>query len=1274
MPVSSNYPKITNLIQIDKLPDELHFIHQGLSTFLDAIYYKNLIVKSSYDSTTYSIYLELIVDKNIDAEVPNEENSDKFKLLFNPDYSSSASTIPLFLKFSWGILKYINDFNLSSFTSSPEEIFNLIFQVIYVPDEKLIKAAADNIVGGTTPYATIVSDINTEYGTAINLPANYTESQAIASIIAGISTITPSEEVSSVFFDLYVLDASSVSESLNNINKLFSKGIIDNVVNLLLDLIIPKIHVRVELSAALEIPRKVLIPMKEASTSTPSKPVYEIEPDITKKVRLGFSVGEIYFNSEDGRIGFDDNITLGFTPPYTRGQIANTPFAIGFTGASLSILPTNGSGSNTKYRTIIRIESAVISLPKIFQDASTGSNSNPAIIGTNLVIDSENQFSGTIGIDGNGNLQYTFANNLTIELESFDVTFTDGSVTDSTIHGRLTIPNTQNSPLDIEINLIDGFQVNVLVPSGNGIEIIDNNNILITLDGLMLGEEDTVWRIGFALDILIKRNLPLIKNLFPKEFTINNFLFKSDGSQLDFDIKIEWQNGSVIQGNQNTGLIAKFPVNVSVAEGLIKLDAIEITVKKDDNDKSVIADIALLGVGFKLGTISGSVDGFGAEVKVKRSDTNNGNIGPFEVDFGFIGPRGIGVNIESKVLSGGGYLYIGDHRYVGALSLTFRETISINAIGLLETRLPGNQPGYSLIVIITAEFSPINIGFGFTLNGVGGLLGLHRTMDTERLRTGIRDNAIQNVLFPQNVVDNAMSIISSVEQFFPAKKDRFVIGPMAKIGWGTPTLITIDIGIIIELPSPIILAILGVVKAAIPSDTNAILKIQVNFVGIIDFDKKYILFDATLFDSYILTFKLVGDMMLRIFWGDQKGFVLSVGGFHPKFKPPPLNLPANPQRLSLILADSNNLKIRVETYFAVTSNSVQFGAKVFAQAIAGKADVIGAIWFDILFQFKPFYFIANMGAMFAVRWKGKDKLSAHVELTFEGPNPWKAQGEARFKILKINFSVSFNKTFGQARVEAIEAVSIDPKMTEALQHKDNWTVVGKESQHQMVTFKELPAATLSDLVVDPFGALSFNQKLLPLNTNLQKFGSSAINDFKRYEIDPLGVTSGSITLPALPTEDYFIRNEFFQMTEDEKLSKPSFEKFKSGIAIGSTDVLRSSYCVSKAVGHEVIIIDNIHRRRLSNPELLVAAEFERQIFSNYVSQSGISSTKNGGGLNAPRKAEVKQETYAVVNKNDFSVDKMDLLNLDEAEMYLAEMFTTNPTLASELIVVNGFEI
>jgi hypothetical protein len=48
----------------------------------------------------------------------------------------------------------------------------------------------------------------------------------------------------------------------------------------------------------------------------------------------------------------------------------------------------------------------------------------------------------------------------------------------------------------------------------------------------------------------------------------------------------------------------------------------------------------------------------------------------------------------------------------------------------------------SFVVLISAEFTPIQLGFGFTLVGVGGLLGINRSVAAEALGDAVRTGAL----------------------------------------------------------------------------------------------------------------------------------------------------------------------------------------------------------------------------------------------------------------------------------------------------------------------------------------------------------------------------------------------------------------------------------------------------------------------------------------------------------------------------------------------------
>ena len=197
------------------------------------------------------------------------------------------------------------------------------------------------------------------------------------------------------------------------------------------------------------------------------------------------------------------------------------------------------------------------------------------------------------------------------------------------------------------------------------------------------------------------------------------------------------------------------------------------------------------------------VENVGVTATFRFPPGNTGNLGPANLRLAFKPPSGVGLALNAGVLKGGGFLSLDSSKggYAGALELVFSDFLALSAIGLINTRLPDGSPGFSLLLIITADFGPgLQLGFGFTLLGVGGLVGLNRTVRLEPLMEGVRTGAVNGILFPQNVIANAPRIISDLRAIFPPAPNTLLIGPMARIGWGTPPLITLSLGIIIQIP------------------------------------------------------------------------------------------------------------------------------------------------------------------------------------------------------------------------------------------------------------------------------------------------------------------------------------------------------------------------------------------------------------------------------------------------------------------------------------------
>ena len=96
------------------------------------------------------------------------------------------------------------------------------------------------------------------------------------------------------------------------------------------------------------------------------------------------------------------------------------------------------------------------------------------------------------------------------------------------------------------------------------------------------------------------------------------------------------------------------------------------------------------------------------------------------------GPKGVALAFSQGPVKGGGYLFFDPDQsmYAGAVQLSIK-ALSLSAVGVVTTRLPDGSDGFSMLVMITAEIPPIQLGFGFSLIGIGGLVGIHRGMEQD---------------------------------------------------------------------------------------------------------------------------------------------------------------------------------------------------------------------------------------------------------------------------------------------------------------------------------------------------------------------------------------------------------------------------------------------------------------------------------------------------------------------------------------------------------------
>ncbi|WP_254861510.1 DUF6603 domain-containing protein [Halovivax gelatinilyticus] len=635
-----------------------------------------------------------------------------------------------------------------------------------------------------------------------------------------------------------------------------------------------------------------------------------------------------------------------------------------------------------------------------------------------------------------------------------------------------------------------------------------------------------------------------------------------DGIEYEFDALVGWSARTGLYFENGGTLEAEIPQNAEL--GPVTMKNIHVGVLPsgitDDADPGLTISAAA-SASIELGPMTGTVQRMGIKADVAFPEDRDGSLGPVDLDIGIDPPDGIGLAIDAEGVSGGGFLEL-DHennRYAGAVQLHVGE-LTFNAVGLLTTELPDGSDGFSLLVLITAEFPPIELGLGFTLNGLGGLVGVHRSVKSDPLQQAVRDGSLDSVLFPQDVVENAPRIVSDLRATFPPTADYHVFGPMARLGWGTPELITADLGVLVEFPSVRII-ILGRLSAVLPDDIAPLVELNAGVLGEIDPAVPELEIHASLYDSRVMQWELSGDFGVRIRGGDQPDFLLSAGGFHPQYEPPETFADMRRLRASLGVPGGNP-SLDLKGYFAVTSNTVQAGADLSFFVDLGVASVDGDLGFDALVQFDPFEFLVDIYASLTVKAL-KTTFSVSLDGSLSGPAPWHVDGEVEVSIALASVSFRVDTTFGSADDrDALPPVDVLDKLTHAVEQPGNWQTTLPDEGESPVTLRDPVDRSETDgesdetppVLVHPQSAPAVRQTVVPLSVEIERFGNAEPADADRFEITSVDA-DGSAELDIVDeTTEQFSPGEYFDLSDDERLDSPAFESMQAGYRLDSGGV------------------------------------------------------------------------------------------------------------------------
>jgi hypothetical protein len=606
-----------------------------------------------------------------------------------------------------------------------------------------------------------------------------------------------------------------------------------------------------------------------------------------------------------------------------------------------------------------------------------------------------------------------------------------------------------------------------------------------------------------------------------------------------------------------TKLSATLPVGRSIA-GLLTVHHVEIAL----GPSSTGGDLGLELAGAftaTLGPFAAVVDRIGFQLDMDRRE--DANLGLFHVDPTFKSPSGIGLRLDAGIVKGGGYLYVDEanHEYNGALELEIGKW-SIKAIGVLSERPDG---GWSLLLFIYAQFPPQPIGFGFTLNGAGGLAGLQHGVDIVALSAGMKTKAFDDILFPVDPVGDAPRIINRLRTLFPLAPRALTIGLMVDLGWGTPRVIYIRLGIIVQADNVFgegtgdfavaRILLVGQVKVAIgptkQDPDQAIIRLIVDILGFWDWAVKRYGFLARLRDSRLGPVDVSGGLGVWGEYGEKSNFILTAGGFNPRFKDVPAEMTGATDRLTAGFK-VGKAELKITGYFAITPASIQAGLDVSAKGKVGPVGFKGSIGFDVIVHQHDdrTHFIADFHVTFEVNFKGHTLGGVKVVGVLEGPDAWFIDAKITFSILWWDVSKHWIDAWGEEPPTSVVTTEVSTLIAAELANEANWSAQLPPGGQAMASLA--PDRGELATLAHPLGRFVFSQRVAPLGLELSRFGAGRVSGPTRFEVTAVTVGRQQLTSPPRVRE-HFARAQFVEMSDEEKLTRPSFEELDAGVEFSS---------------------------------------------------------------------------------------------------------------------------
>ena len=517
-------------------------------------------------------------------------------------------------------------------------------------------------------------------------------------------------------------------------------------------------------------------------------------------------------------------------------------------------------------------------------------------------------------------------------------------------------------------------------------------------------------------------------------------------------------------------------------------------------------------------------------------------------------PNAIGIGIASgKGISGGGFVEFEPDRgrYEGVLTLTLGR-YTITAFGLISD-IP---EGYSLLIVASLEISPPWQGpFNIALAGLGAIIGHNHSANVPALQSALRTGAVSTILFPKDPIAAAPRVLTTLGNVFPVTPGSSMYGIGLKLSW-SGGLVSLSAAVIIETGATPRTVILAALKGVAPDEHLPIIQLEIDASGVIDTTVPSVEFDGSLVNSKIGPFALTGDAAFRFHGGDDGLFLMAVGGFHPAYIVPAGARHPTPASTRPRLPRGQPAR----AHGGVLGDHLQLAAvraQVEIVARKGGFSAEALLGFDVLVERNPFGLMIDFRARAAIRYDGSTLAAVNLDGHLSGPSPWRLHGKASLDLLFFSVSIPIDHTFGTDYGQTQQAlVDAGAALNTALDDPANWQAMQPSGADALVALRAATPNAQDAIALHPAGQLAMRQDAFPFGIEITHIGAGRVTA-ERFDVIAVTVNTTTLAVDGHEVSELrapFAAGEYVDLTDDDRLSRPAFEKFIAGVVVDADEI------------------------------------------------------------------------------------------------------------------------